>query len=126
MAIAHNLIGAELAGHFVLVGRARDGDGLEAGRLGILQSQVAQSTNSDHSDSFVRLRIGPTQAAPDRVARAEDRRGLLVRKPLGEQRGCVRISNHVFGMTARYPYSRADLFPAKHRFAALTPFAPTA
>jgi hypothetical protein len=126
LAIAHDFIGTQFSDEFVLVRRARHGNGLEACGLGVLHGQMSEPSDTHNGHALMRLRIGPPQAAPDRVAGAKDRRRLLVRQTVRQQHGRISVGQHVFGVTSGHPHTGPDLLLAEHGPAAQAPFAPPA
>jgi len=75
-------------------------DRLESGSFRILHGEAPEAADTEHGDPLVRHGVGPAQAAPHRIARAEDRSRLLVRNIVWNQEGTIGIHGHVLGMTA--------------------------
>src|SRR5882672_8078099 len=101
----------------------RNRDRLESGSLRILQGEVPEAADAEHGDPLVRLGLGPAQAAPHRIARAKERRGLLVRNIVWNQESTIGIHEHVLRMTALQIHPSAFLIGAEIPASALAPFA---
>jgi hypothetical protein len=125
-AVADYLVGAEVADEPILVRRARYRDGVEAGRLRVLDSQVPQPADAHDGDALARLWRRPAESRPDGVAGAEDRRRLLEGEPLRQQHRRVGVGEQVLGVAARKLHARAEHPGAEHRLAARAPLAPAA
>src|ERR1700735_2255503 len=84
---------------------------------------MSEAAYSKHRHAFVRLGIGPAQPAVDRVARAEDRRCLLVGNLGGHQIGGVGIHQHVLGVPALCINACAFHVRTEHSAPTLAPLA---
>ena len=123
LAVANDLIRAELANHFVFIGRMGNRDRLESGGLRILHGEVPETADAEHGHALVRLGISPPKAAPYCIAGAEDGSRLLVRNVVGDQEGAIGIHQHVLGVPALKIHSGVFLIGAESPAAALAPFA---
>src|SRR5579864_9589205 len=99
----------------------RNRDGVESGCFRILHGEVSEAADAQYGDALVRLGVSPTQAAPHRIARAKDRRGLLVRNVIRNQESAVRVHGHVLGVAALQIDPGAFLEWAEILAAALAP-----
>jgi len=88
-------IRAKVADHLVFIGRMRR-DGLEAWGLCVLHGQVPESSDPEDGNALMRLEIRATEPAINRVAGAEDWRGLLEGHLVGKEVSGASVHRHVF------------------------------
>src|SRR5438034_9380708 len=100
----------------------RNCDSLEACGLRVLHGQVPKPADPEHSHALMGLRISPAQPAIDRVPRAEDGGGQLIRILVGNKIGCDGIHQHVLGMSALCISSGALQIGTDYYAASTTPF----
>src|SRR5438132_3605468 len=123
LAIADNFIRAEIADHLVFIGGMRNCDSLEACGLRVLHCQVPKSADPEHSNTLMRLGIGPAEPAIDRITSAKDGGCLLIGNLVRNEIGCIGIHQHVLSVSALCLNPCALQIGTEHPAATLAPFA---
>src|SRR5947199_9134662 len=104
----------------------RNGDGLEACGFRVLHCEMPKAADPEHSHALMRLRIGPAEAAIDRITRAKDGGCLLIGNLVRNEISCVVIHQHELGVPALCPIACALQIRTEHFAPTLAPFAATA
>src|SRR6476659_1232315 len=104
----------------------RDGDRVVTRCLRELDAEVAETADADDGDAVTGLGLRDAEAAPDREAGAEDRRGLLVAHALGNEDRGISAGEHELGVASLRLHSCADVVLAELLLAAQAPLAAAA